>query len=768
MELSAFEYNPFAEEEEDETTASTEVASRKRGRDEAGIEDPKRECASRGAAATARPTPAPDAIPASTAAATASNDGVPLQEEADAGTDAGASGVGLPPPVEELLTGYEERQEEDEFNALVVKAAGLESALKEQEKRCSDELDHMSQNNRELRETVELLRATILRTQEEIDGLRKAQSAALTECDTSHGAVELLGDVERKNGVLQRAVTDLTERLLAQDSDGSLPAHLKERLVSCILGATIELPDLAAFDAEAEKLRFKLCEEAIEKMRAEGVAHAAFPLVEALGAMLGEVVARYDTTYKSTRALQACVEAEASSLRELARGSLEWYTRSASRALVGGSDAHFPVPSEWKETALGNQHLEATLRHLESALHKLLQLPNVIAVCRQNAPSVATASAVVLCQELESHTEALGHEVLRLRRLLATGTSTLQQLSEMQETQEATTSATKSRHTSVKGEWLRTLTNNLLERLSGAEALRRALKDSVERRKAPAVELQLAFLKRYVALQETLLRLLCTLNGALQERVHIVSAIRQVALCDGDDTAVGVLAEKALQEPENDIGALAGELELTCTESLRKFAAEASELFHEEEVRAQQSTLQLHEVRNFFADTVHTLDRIVYGAAPKSGPIQIPLSDALLPRTAEANMTPFEMELIPSEDTGDAFVQMASTYHEQELQEEVATLQRRNSALKECLKWLSMQPSHGAVLRLRSLQKQIDAVSQKLAGFAEQETKWTALKNELATVRRETSAVQDDTAEMRGKLSDLRERLRAGPESGLP
>ncbi|ESL06519.1 hypothetical protein TRSC58_05806 [Trypanosoma rangeli SC58] len=762
MELSAFEDNPFAEDEEDETMPFVELASRKRGREAAAVEDPTRERSSQEAAVTVRPAPAPGATPAITTVATNSNEGTQLQEEIVSETHGDTSGVALF-SVEDVLTGYEERQEEDEFNALVVKAAALESAVKEQEKRHSDELDHMSKNNRELRETVELLRKTILRILEEIDGLQKAHSTALTACHTSNEAVTLLGDVERKNGVLQQAVVDLEERLLARDSEGSLPLHLKERLLSCIIGTPSELPDLTAFDAETEKLRFELCKEAIDKLRTEGTTHIALPLVEALGTMLKEVVSRYDTMYKSTKALQACAEAEASSLRELARGSLEWYTRSASRALAGSSGAQQSVPTELQEAALGNQHLEATLHHLESVLHQLLQMPNVVAVSRQNAPSVAMASAFVLCQELESYTETLGHEVLHLRKLLATDTATLQQLSEAGEPQELTTSVAKSRHTPVKGGWLVTLTNNLLERLSAADTLRHALKNSVEKRGAPAVELQIAFLKRYVTMQEALLRQLCTLNSALQEKAHIVSVIRQVALRDGDDTAVSLLAEKMQHEPENDIAALSGDFGRICTESLRQFAVEASELFRENEARALQSALQLHEVRNFFADTVHALDRIVYGDTPKSRPIQIPLSDALLPIMADANEAPFEVKFVPSKDGGEAFVHMASTYHDQELQEEVVALHRRSSALKECLKWLSMQPCYGTISRLRSLQKEIDAVRQKLAEFVEQEAKWTAQKEELEAVRRETFAVQDATAKMRDKLNGLRERLRTSP-----
>ncbi|EKF32926.1 hypothetical protein MOQ_003215 [Trypanosoma cruzi marinkellei] len=764
MEMSAFEDNPFADEEDDETTSYVEATSRKRGREEAATEEPRREGASQEGEGSRQLNIATGNIPTMTTVAVkdldVGGDVVQLEKELLAEINADASGS-LVPSVEDLLTGYDERQEEDEFNALVVKAAGLESEVKQKEKLRSEELDHMSRSNRELRETVEQLRGNFFRIHEEIDSFRRVQSAVVEECNKSHGIMELLGDPQRHNGALEQTVTDLTVRLLAEDCEGIIPASIRDRFLSCIVGAPNDPLDLAAFDAEAERKCLVLCEEAMERLRTGEMPSMILPIVEALMTMLREIVVRYETLYKSTRALQDFVAFKTSSLRELARESLEWYARSAGRALVGSSGALGAVPAETQEGALGNQHLEATLHHLECVLHQLLRVPNAITLSKQHAPSVTAASALVYCQELESHTEALGREALRLRKLLATDTTTLQHMSELQATQEASTSETSLPHAFVKSEWLMRLTNELLERISTAGTLWSSLKVPGRKRNAPAVDLQLAFYQKYVVMQEALLRLLCTLNSVLQGKVNIVSVIRQVALRDGDDTAFSLLAEKILQESENDIGDLHGELEHVCTESLRQFEEESSELLNEDGIRAEQSRIRLKDVRKFFAHTVEKLDRLLYGATPASGPIHVPLTDSPPLKPAEANGTPVELSFVPSEDKGEVFVQLASKYHEEELQEEFSSFQRRNSALAERLKWLSTQPSSNAVLQLRSVQKEMDAVRQKLEGYAEQETKWAALQDELTTTRGEISVVQSVTVEMRDKLNDIHEKLHA-------
>ncbi|PBJ72696.1 hypothetical protein BCY84_15262 [Trypanosoma cruzi cruzi] len=764
MEMSAFEDNPFADEEDDETTSYVEATSRKRGREETATEEPRREGSSQEGEDLRQLTLATGNIPTMTTVAAndldVGGDDVQLQKELLAEINVDASGS-IVPSVEDLLTGYDERQEEDEFNALVVKAAGLESEVKQKEKLRSEELDHMSRSNRELRETVEQLRGNFFLINEGIDSFRRAQSAVFEECNKSHGIMELLGDAQRSNGVLEQKVTDLTERLLAEDSEGIISASLRDLFFSCIVGVTNEPSDLAAFDAEAEKKRFMLCEEAMEKLRTGKMPSMTLPIVEALMTMLREMVVRYETLYKSTRALQDCVAFKTSSLRELARESLEWYARSASRTLVGSGGTLRTVPAEAQEGALGNQHLEATLHHLECVLHQLLRVPNAMTVSKQHAPSVAAASAFVYCQELESHTEALGQEVLRLRKLLATDTPTLQHMSESQATQEPGALETSLPHALMKSEWLMGMTNKLLKRISAAGALWRSLKDPGRKKNAPAVDLQLAFYQKYIVMQEALLRLLCTLNSVLQGKVHIVSVIRQVALRDGDDTAFSVLAEKILQESENDIGDLRGELERVCTESLRQFEDESSELLNEDGMRAEQSRIRLKDVRKFFAHTVETLDRLVNGATPASGPIQVPITETPPLKPAETDEMPIELSFLPSEVKGEVFVQLAIKYHEEELQEEFSFFQRRNSALEERLKWLSTQPSSSAVLQLCSVHKAIYAVKQKLEGFAGQETKWTALQDELTTIRGEISAVQSVTVEMRDKLNDLRGKLHA-------
>ncbi|PWV18159.1 hypothetical protein C3747_14g39 [Trypanosoma cruzi] len=259
MEMSAFEDNPFADEEDDETTSYVEATSRKRGREETATEEPRREGSSQEGEDPRQLTLATGNIPTMTTVAAndldVGGDDVQLQKELLAEINVDASGS-IVPSVEDLLTGYDERQEEDEFNALVVKAAGLESEVKQKEKLRSEELDQMSRSNRELRETVEQLRGNFFLINEEIDSFRRAQSAVVEECNKSHGLMELLGDAQRSNGVLEQKVTDLTERLLAEDSEGIISASLRDLFFSCIVGATNEPSDLAAFDAEAEKKTF--------------------------------------------------------------------------------------------------------------------------------------------------------------------------------------------------------------------------------------------------------------------------------------------------------------------------------------------------------------------------------------------------------------------------------------------------------------------------------------------------------------------------------
>lgn len=492
--MSAFDDNPFAEDD-DEMAPHVEAPARKRGREEDVMGEPAPTLSSEQKATSPPPATATTATP------------VPESFSFEGGGDALAADV---PSTDSLLAEYDAGHEEDEFNALVVRAARLESELKQQEKAHSDELDRLLKDNGNLKESMDRLRAMIIQERAERDSVLRAPNLTHTDSGDSLAVAALVEVLLQKISFFEREDTELLKRLAVWDSEGVIDAALLDHVRSCITGKLDELPDLAALDSQTERCRLETSEAAIAKLRTDGVVHVALPLVEALMAELRQLVGRYDAMYADTKALRDLVACKASLLGELAQESLDWYSQFARRALLSDGRDVLPLASVVaQEGVLGNQQMEKTLHHMESVIHQLLlQTPNIVSASNQGAPSVAAASALALCRELESHTEVLGREVLRLRKLLATDTTTLQQLGYLKDDPEVTLAETRPGATAKETEWLVTLAKSLTERLVSVEALGHSLKMFDKKRSAPAVELQLAFYRRYVEMQETLLQAL--------------------------------------------------------------------------------------------------------------------------------------------------------------------------------------------------------------------------------------------------------------------
>ncbi|KEG14073.1 hypothetical protein DQ04_00641170 [Trypanosoma grayi] len=751
--MSAFEDNPFAEEDDDELTHHIEAAARKRAREDSVADYPAYERLS-------YQQDMPAQLTAHTVVAASPQDETPHDDDGDT-LELGDV------PTGHMLAEYDVGREEDEFNALVVRTVGLESELKQHKKTSEDELSQLSKDNESLREKVEALKIEILHVHEEINSTQISPIVEDPNQDhgnnnSSSGAMELVETVQKETRILHQKAADLTQSITLLEERCTPVVDLSERVRSCIFGEAEELPDLSAFDPQPERRRFEVIEVAAARLRGNGAA----VLVQALVAELGHLLSQYDTTYATAtleRDRAACMEVV---LHDLAHDSQEWYTRSVNRALHGVSGTSPPVCAESYEGGLSIPKLEAAVCHAESTINKLLA-PNLVALSHQNTAPIAAAASVALSRELESHTEVLGREVIGLRELLLTDTATL--LQKLRNSKEMNDGSTEEAETSAASENVKLLMNlgkTLLERLGAADSLWHSLCVSANVRMAPAVELQIAFYKHYIEMQKTLLIALRTLNTALQQRAHLATVIRQVALHDGDDEAASLLAARVLQESERGIGSIHEELEQTCAAVMQRFTEDAAELLREQTLNTKQSIGQFQEVCDFFASTVEKMDSLVYGES--SDAIHHSLADTSLMHSTKTVDEPLVLNLVPCKDACTDIVNFATSDHDQELQEELAAAQRRNEELGKCMKWLSMQKSHSAVPLLLATRKEIGLFKEKLVTVAQGEAKWESLKEDVDTTQREIAVTQTANAAMRAKLGELRKQLGAKADAGSP
>ncbi|ORC93425.1 uncharacterized protein TM35_000013020 [Trypanosoma theileri] len=777
--MSDFDDNPLATDDDEGTTTPLEVTNRKREREE-------------DVAMAAAPERSPPQMSVSTQRATcASSSSAVMADSHDSGVLTGedftfdgnekATSIDIP-TTESLLAEYDAGREEDEFNELIVKTAELESKLKKQKNTYNDEITRVSKEHKDLEESMESLKSTILRICEEIKSVQTTRDVTDIEGNNSNNkssytedALGLMEVIQRENSTLNKTVKELTQHLNVQVGKDRIIKELTEHIYTCITGNQDGQRDiLSIFDPQVERRNLELCKTAIAKLSTSGVIDQTSLLIQALMGVMNRLVNNFDVIYANAKTLNERMSCLSSSLRELARYSLEWYCRTINKDMLGNGDVKLPIftSREAYEGSVGNQRLETTLHRMEYTVNQLLTLlPSNLGTTtpHQNTPAIAAAAAALFNEDLESHTEALGKEVLMLRKLLTEDTATLvPQLSELHKKQgEKKETDLKTSTTTEMTTWLIKIMKTLMERLNTANTLLHSLGTSEKSRDAPAMALQLAFYEKYLEMQKMLLHELHTCNTALQERAYLVTVIRQIALHDGDNEAVAMVAQKLVESLENNnINDNYEELEQRFIEKIKKFADEASEMFRDHSVSAVQSAQKLQEVRRFFAQTVEVSDKLVYGESSRSIPhsiaeISLINSSDVVDTSHEGNL------LLCNSDEEFSILPVTSNDVRKELQEEINTVERRNKELMKCMKWFSTQKTHNAIPKLCAARKEVEELRQKLKQSEEGEAKWKTLKGEVDETRKAVSVAVAATAAMRDRLNGLRERLHTGKEGQL-
>ncbi|RHW73558.1 hypothetical protein DPX39_030030700 [Trypanosoma brucei equiperdum] len=781
--MSAFEDNPFAEDD-GEPTASQLSTTRKRAR-----EGDDSDAMGTGTSAN----PSLFAIqqerwekqkhdhehfggPSSTSSHSPATPGSAVHEA--------NTGGGVPVevvPTATLLAEYDTGLEEDEYNALVVKSAGLESEIRRRDEEYAAELSAKTKDNESMQESVELLRATVLRVRQEMELCRRAKDSAdanyYSGSDVINGddaMVELMQMVEQECNTLQRLASDILQSSAPRIRELMETTDTAEEIRSRIVGVLGELPRLPSFDLQGERRYIEACRAAASKLDSEGPLGSSVLLIQALISELFLQLQNCESVYGSVELLNTRVMAIVSSLQELVHDSLEWYFRTRSRAFSGNSSLSFNannlLPPEVFSAEVDIRQMNTTLHHLDATLSHLQALPHVVSLSHQNAPSVFAMSVTTLCEELESEAEELGLEVLRLRKLFNPDASTLvSNAGEPQESSCTDEDCMKNGASSEKVKWLNLLSQKLLKQNSSAAALCRTLRDATVDNDSPVVNLQMLFYRCYSEIQGLLLQSLTSLNRVLQQRARIVEHIRQVVMLDGDDEAFALCAERVFQGSEDGVEGLLDEMEESSRACIHQFSEASSKALDELMMRNQQNVQRLLEVRRFFIQVAENTDQLAYGGAAEG--LRRVLHDAVeqqrrLTVSEETHQSeePLEISVESDENGFGDVLDIVASEHKEELREEIQFARRRGEELLKRRKWLAMQPTHKDLLELLAVHKEVKAVKEKLALAAQRQAKWAAAKEALEVKRRQVAEAQAAVLEKQSKLRELQQKLQpTGP-----
>ncbi|KAH8605809.1 hypothetical protein ERJ75_001610800 [Trypanosoma vivax] len=758
--MSAFEDNPFAEDDGD-AMPGNDATSRKRLRDsDSGL-----------SAQHILPDHVPTALPQSS--------GVHFSDAIE------PSYVAAPTAM--LLADYEAGQEEDDYNTLVVRAAKLEFELEKQRKCHDAELDQFLKENASTRESVELLRATILQVRH---GIEAAQTSEHTDDGTmNHGddepssadiVVEAMQTVQNETQVLREAANGIFSQVRAEISSTANTTSFMERLFSNMVGEPAASCDLPCPDFAAESCDIEACMTALSDVNVDAGAEPVVALVRALVSELSVLLLRCKETHHEVGLLSKRVLEVTSLLRELANGSLDWYNRAVGRVRregINDSTLHYACMGERAPAvrcdltgSMEDAQLELTLRHLESIAGELVSLPSAVATVHQHISTVSSLATAISNDEMERETEALGLEVLRLRKLLTADSETLMRCVREEEEDRYTGEIVAQVPLSDKGKWLTALAQRFLEQLSFASDLRKKVNSATRFKSAPVVQLQALLYQQYAVMQEALLHALSVMNARLQEKARMVDTVRHAALHGGSEEVFALLGARMFENTEVAEEDVHDKLKQLCTACIEQFSEEASRLLADVGCRSQQAMQDLQGLLAFFVEAADTADRLAYGEASAFGQCLTNIkqlgddwSQSFLGDSQEAieiHRVTFEIASASEDELVTPLLKLAAKDCEDELQEEVQSMQNRVEERARCIKWLSMQSSHSVIPQLLAIQREIAAEKQKLSTAAQREAKWVALKSDLDAKRREIAAVQSGIAAMEARLAELRAKNR--------
>nr|CCC89776.1 conserved hypothetical protein [Trypanosoma congolense IL3000] len=764
--MSVFVDNPFADDDA-ESTSLADPAGRKRlrGDDEDGVALPEVSAfdpeSQRHSESLLLPEPGATSITSSRCSDTA-----PRSEKGDEATGF--------VPVAALLADYDAGLEEDEYNFFVVKAAGLETEISKLSEEYSAELLEASKSNDGLQESVDLLRETIFRVRQELQLRRRSkESLELQDQDgrSLHDEVALTGltqVVERDRDALRELAMDDSQRFAHLLREHMGTSSTAKQIGLCFTGELAESPDLSAWDFSTERHLLEASRVAASELGADGWLGDAVAVVHAMMEEVSRRLQECEKTHADIVPLCRRVTEIASSLRELSRGSLEWWNHTWSRIFVDGSFAcgSKALAPEVRFKELDIKQMAATLEQLDSVIARMQLSPNITSLLHENAPGVKAVALSSLCQQMESEVEVLGLEVLRLRNLLTVDTDVLiANVGESQTSHQGVDGGGGSDYWKEKNKWLTALSHALLKQNSSAESLFKTLREVSDMSESPVAQLQIMFYQSYVDMQGALVRSLTALNCVLQERSRVIENIRQVTLLGGCAEAVAFFGESSFQESETGVDALLEEMKECVDSCLRKFGERASRLLQELASRRQQNVGKLLELRRFFVEAVSTSDTLAYGEEGSKElrhVLQSALDGEELLISSDSSQEPKELPqltCIPDESGIGDILDTVANDHREDLQEEVRYAHRRNEELNKRKVWLAMQPNHKALVELLGVRKDIKAERHKLAVAAQREAKWMSMKETLEAKRRQLLAAQAAVSEKQSRLNDLQQQL---------